>query len=34
MGKSLEWSFRPHHMVNELGLPVEVGGPSTGSVTN
>jgi hypothetical protein len=33
-GGPLEWSSRPPYMVNGLGLPFEVGGPSSGSVTN
>jgi hypothetical protein len=33
-GSPLEWSSRPPYMVNGLGLPFEVSGPSSGSVTN
>jgi hypothetical protein len=33
-GSPLEWSSRLPYMVNGLGLPFEVGGPSYGSVTN
>jgi hypothetical protein len=32
-GTLLEWSSRPPFMVDRLGLPFEVGGPSSGSVT-
>jgi hypothetical protein len=30
----LEWSSRPPYMAGGLGFPFEVGGPSSGSVTN
>jgi hypothetical protein len=30
----LEWSSRPPYMADELGFPFEVGGPSSGSVTD
>jgi hypothetical protein len=33
-GKSLEWSSRPPYMAGGLGFPFEVGGPSSGSVTD
>jgi hypothetical protein len=33
-GSPLEWSSRTPYMVNGLGLPFEVGGPSSGSVTS
>jgi hypothetical protein len=34
-GKSpLEWSSRPPYVAGGLGFPSEVGGPSSGSVTN
>jgi hypothetical protein len=32
-GSPLEWSSRPLYMANELGLPFEVGGTSSGLVT-
>jgi hypothetical protein len=31
---ALEWSSRRPYMVNRLGLPFEVGGPSLGSITS
>jgi hypothetical protein len=31
---SPEWSSRSPYMAGGLGLPFEVGGPSSGSVTN
>jgi hypothetical protein len=33
-GSPLKWSSRPPYMVNGLGLPFEVGGPSSGLVTS
>jgi hypothetical protein len=30
----LEWSSRPPYMAGGLGFPFEVGGPSSGSVTD
>jgi hypothetical protein len=30
-GSPLEWSSRPPYMASRLGLPLEVGGPSSGS---
>jgi hypothetical protein len=33
-GSPLEWSSRSPYMASELGLPFEVGGPSSWSVTN
>jgi hypothetical protein len=30
----LEWSSRPPYMADRLGFPFEVGGPSSGSVTD
>jgi hypothetical protein len=33
-GSPLEWSSRPPYMAGGLGLPFEVGGPSSGSVTD
>jgi hypothetical protein len=33
-GSPLEWSSRPPYMDSGLGLPFEVGGPLTGSVTD
>jgi hypothetical protein len=33
-GSPLKWSSRPPYMVNGPGLPFEVGGPSSGSITN
>jgi hypothetical protein len=29
-----EWSSRSPYMASELGLPLKVGGPSSGSVTD
>jgi hypothetical protein len=33
-GSPLEWSSRMPYMASGLGLPFEVGGPSSGSVTD
>jgi hypothetical protein len=33
-GSPLEWSSRPPYMASRLGFPFEVGGPSSGSVTD
>jgi hypothetical protein len=33
-GSPLEWSSRMPYMSGRLGFPFEVGGPSSGSVTN
>jgi hypothetical protein len=33
-GSPLEWSSRPPYMADGLGFPFEVGGPSSGSITN
>jgi hypothetical protein len=33
-GSPLEWSSRPPYMASGLGFPFEVGGPSSGSVTD
>jgi hypothetical protein len=33
-GNPLEWISRPPYMFNGLGLPFEVAGPSSGSVTS
>jgi hypothetical protein len=33
-GSPLEWSFRLPYMADGLGFPFEVGGPSSGSVTD
>jgi hypothetical protein len=33
-GSRLEWSSRPPYMTSGLGFPFEVGGPSSGSVTD
>jgi hypothetical protein len=33
-GSPLEWSYRPPYMADGLEFPFEVGGPSSGSVTN
>jgi hypothetical protein len=33
-GTLLEWSSRPPYMAGGLGFPVEVGGPSSGSLTD
>jgi hypothetical protein len=33
-GSPLEWSSRPPYMAGGLGFPFEVGGPSSGSVTD
>jgi hypothetical protein len=33
-GTPIEWSSRLPYMVNRLGIPFEVGGPSLGSVTS
>jgi hypothetical protein len=33
-GSPLEWSSRPPYMARGLGFPFEVGGPSSGSVTD
>jgi hypothetical protein len=30
----LEWSYRQPYIASRLGFPFEVGGPSSGSVTN
>jgi hypothetical protein len=30
----LEWSSRPPYVAGSLGFPFEVGGPSSGSVTD
>jgi hypothetical protein len=33
-GSPLEWGSRPPYMASGLGLPFEVGGPSSGSITD
>jgi hypothetical protein len=33
-GSPLEWSSRPPYMAGGLGFPFDVGGPSSGSVTD
>jgi hypothetical protein len=33
-GSPLEWSSRPPYVAGGLGFPFEVGGPSSGSVTD
>jgi hypothetical protein len=33
-GSHFEWSSRPPYMAGGLGFPFEVGGPSSGSVTD
>jgi hypothetical protein len=33
-GSPLDWSSRPPDMAGGLGFPFEVGGPSSGSVTD
>jgi hypothetical protein len=33
-GSPLEWSSKPPYMACGIGLPFEVGGPSSGSITN
>jgi hypothetical protein len=33
-GSPLEWRSRPPYMVGGLGIPFEVGGPSSGSITD
>jgi hypothetical protein len=33
-GSPLEWSSRLHYMAGGVGFPFEVGGPSSGSVTD